>query len=154
MSLALHYSTTAIAMLFLASCTNGVDKAQPPHQGPARQFSDSDKQIARYLSLGNEALLGQDTDPHQEALICRDALTAIEHRLRSTGILKGELAHSLGLAKAIYERRAAAQASTPGASAGPSPEPAVAAQGDSSTQFDEGRTALACIERLQPSDLQ
>jgi len=149
MPLTQHLRSSAIAFLFLASCTNSADRSQAPSEATPHEFSDADKKIARSLSLGNESLLGEAIDAHQEASICRDAITAIEQRLRSTGILSGEMGHSLELAKDIYARRVAAQSSTPGANAGPSAEAADVRQGESPTQFDQGRTALACIQRLQ-----
>lgn len=136
----------ALVAVALVSACGADPSATKPVAGQVRQFSAEDKRIARQLSLGNNSLLSQTSDPQRQALLCRDTLEAIEARLASTGALNGEALKALQSAKLFYENQAGKNAD---GAAGPRGTEDGFAASENPSQADAGRTALACLQRLQ-----
>lgn len=110
-----------------------------------RQFSPEEIRIARKLSLGNNSMLGETSDPVKQAMLCRDSLEAVEKRLADAGALGGEQIKAFQAAKLFYEREISLGSGK--ASVSSTPQNGMAR--DNANVSAAGRTAMACLQRLQ-----
>lgn len=142
----------ALSNAFLAGCS---DRPNAPEiasiDTDAPEFSEADKRAARALSIGDEQGLAKMDNPNAQARACSQAIGLMADKLREANALTEEQFSALEKARAFYANKSPPSSTEKfqtGMSASGSPE-ATARPEENLAQ--SGRTAIACIRRLQES---
>lgn len=99
------FMVAASLALTLNACGAAADVRRDDQPMAGRTFSEEDKRIARYLSIGNEIMTTRST-PQFEAALCGLALETIAEQLRQSGSLSPRQLQAFERAQGIFRARA------------------------------------------------
>lgn len=140
----------ALSNAFLAGCSDSstASKIDSVDTG-ARDFSEADKREARALSIGDEQGLEEMTDPNAQARACSHAIALMADKLREADALTEEQLSALEKARAFYASQSSPSAPADFQEDMRNSDTSEPAPGREETLAQSGRTAIACIRRLQ-----
>lgn len=142
------YIFASMFALAAAGCSPSVDSSTTkPEDVNARVFSAADKAAARALSVGDERGLAEFEDNSERAKACVDALASMQSKLGGSGNLNATQVRALAQARAYYANQVGPEPTEPDDQQFEEEEPEFV--DEQSISRNEGRTAIACLRRLQ-----
>ena len=143
-------AAAALSALLPMAC----DVPSQPRRGgetePSRAtYSNEERRAAQALSLGNDPTLTTESSPYQRALICSDALAALNRRFRTSAQMTSSVQTSMLQVEVLFDR----QLERLGREQNKSTEEVASDRAQQAARgTDDGakaRIALGCIRELQ-----
>lgn len=142
------YIFATMFALAAAGCSPSVDSSTTkPEDVDAGVFSAADKAAARALSVGDERGLAEFENNSERARACVDALASMQSKLGGSGNLNATQVRALAQARAYYANQVGPEPTQPHDREIEEEEPEFV--DEESISRNEGRTAIACLRRLQ-----